>query len=262
MAERLDTVVLALSAAGMAAFAWLAAGRDSAGRALRTPQEPIGEGPHWVLFAGLGGFYLAVLIQNFAAADRPASAVDVSLWTRVAVSAAMAAVIVAAASSGVSRLAELGLPAEGRGRDVMVGVLAGLAALPPTYLLIAAAGDLGGDHPLVTRLRESGTASDWLAVVLSAVVLAPLAEETAFRGVIQNGLARRLRPEAAIVLTATLFACVHPPETIVSLVPFAVGVGYVYHQTQSLIASGAMHATFNGSMLLALALETPPAAAP
>lgn len=95
---------------------------------------------------------------------------------------------------------------------------------------------------------------DPILVGLSVVVLAPVAEEVFFRGVVFNAWLREGGRRRAFIGSSALFAVIH--LSLVSLLPiFLLGLAlaWVYDRTRSLLAPIAMHATVNGiSVLLAL----------
>jgi uncharacterized protein len=91
----------------------------------------------------------------------------------------------------------------------------------------------------------------WLAVSgVVVVILAPLAEESFFRGFLFRGLRRRLRLWPAALMSGAVFGLVHYSELrSLLIIPALIGVGIVlalvYERRQSLVASVATHATFN-----------------
>ena len=95
---------------------------------------------------------------------------------------------------------------------------------------------------------------DPILVVLAIVVLAPIAEESFFRGIVFNAWYREAGRRWAYIGSAALFAAVH--LSFVTLVPiFLLGLAlaWVYERTQSLLAPMVMHATVNGiSVAIAL----------
>lgn len=95
---------------------------------------------------------------------------------------------------------------------------------------------------------------DPFVVVLAVVILAPIAEEVFFRGVVFNAWLREGGRRWAFLGSSALFAIIH--LSLVSLVPiFLLGLAlaWVYDRTRSLLAPIAMHATVNGiSVALAL----------
>ncbi|MDQ4036063.1 MAG: CPBP family intramembrane metalloprotease [Chloroflexota bacterium] len=86
----------------------------------------------------------------------------------------------------------------------------------------------------------------WL-VVVSIVILAPIAEEVFFRGVVFNAWRREGGRRWAFIGSSILFAMIH--ISVVALVPiFVLGLAlaWIYERTGNLLAPIAMHATVNG----------------
>ena len=81
---------------------------------------------------------------------------------------------------------------------------------------------------------------------LGAAIVAPIAEETIFRGFVIGGLRNRFGVAAALVVSAVLFALLHPPLTIFPVI-FVLGLllGLLFIQTGSLYPGMLMHAMFN-----------------
>ena len=95
---------------------------------------------------------------------------------------------------------------------------------------------------------------DPTVLMVAVVVVAPVAEELFFRGVVYNAWLREHGPRVAVFGSAALFAVIH--TDLFALVPiFALGVALamVYRSTRSLPATMAMHAGFN-AISVALAL--------
>ena len=84
--------------------------------------------------------------------------------------------------------------------------------------------------------------------VILLVIIAPVTEETLFRGIILRGLLGRHRPATAVALTSLLFAAVHmnPWQTFSA---FFLGIlfGWVYLRTGSLMLCMLAHAMYNGT---------------
>ena len=95
-------------------------------------------------------------------------------------------------------------------------------------------------------------------ILLLVVVLAPVIEETVFRGWIQRPLERFWGPAPAVVVTAALFALMHGiPEDM----PYYFGMGVLFGGivlvTRSLWGSILLHAAYNlQSFALATAFPT------
>jgi membrane protease YdiL (CAAX protease family) len=98
------------------------------------------------------------------------------------------------------------------------------------------------------------------ALVISAVIAAPLVEEMVFRGVVLRGLRSRLPVVAAVILQGVLFGAAHadPVRGVgnVGLVMVLSGVGIAFGVAATLLRrigpSIVAHAIFNGAVLALL----------
>ncbi len=87
---------------------------------------------------------------------------------------------------------------------------------------------------------------DSLFFTFSAIILAPLIEETIFRGVLLKGLLQKNKPTKAILISALFFTVVHiNPYQIIGAFYFGMLFGYVYNYTQSLGYTIILHASAN-----------------
>jgi len=107
-------------------------------------------------------------------------------------------------------------------------------------------------HPLLDAVQKSH--DPWVLALagLEAVVLAPLAEEFLYRGVLLTAFLRAAGPVAALVLSSALFAMVHVPTEPQALLPLfflGMALGYAAYRTRSLVAPIIAHALFNGLMV-------------
>jgi membrane protease YdiL (CAAX protease family) len=86
----------------------------------------------------------------------------------------------------------------------------------------------------------------WIAV-LAIVVLAPIAEELFFRGVVFNAWLREAGPRVAYIGSAALFAVIHLSfVTVLPIFLLGLALAWVYRRTGNLLAPIAMHAVVNG----------------
>ena len=130
----------------------------------------------------------------------------------------------------------------GLGWGVVAWIGAGLASAAVVTLLES----LGIDVSPQAVEQALWRVEPWVAVV-AAVVLAPVAEELFFRGVVFNAFLRERGPRLAYLGSAALFAVIH--QSIVALLPiFLLGLAlaWVYDRTGSLLAPIVMHAVVNG----------------
>jgi membrane protease YdiL (CAAX protease family) len=102
--------------------------------------------------------------------------------------------------------------------------------------------------PIQTLFQDRRTA---LLLLLMAVFVAPVIEETIFRGYIYPVVARSFGVAGGVVVTGTLFGLLHAPQLwggwvqIGSLV--AVGIIFTYARalTQTVLASFLLHVSYN-----------------
>ena len=121
------------------------------------------------------------------------------------------------------------------------------------WLLVRLVGDPGGSNPLLELVLGS---KDPLALFLlgwTAVVLAPLFEETIFRGALLPVLAKRWGTAGGVVLSALLFALAHISiGELAPLTVLGVGLALLRVSTGRLLPSVLMHALWNAITFLNL----------
>lgn len=99
-------------------------------------------------------------------------------------------------------------------------------------------------------------------LALALVVVAPLFEESVFRGLLHRGLAAsRLGPGGAIAVTTVLFTLAHFPADLAALAQGLVTgalLGAARERTGSLVAPILLHAALNARALVLLSVLPPP----
>lgn len=128
------------------------------------------------------------------------------------------------------------------------------------------------EHPTFEGLNQGGSVLRQSLLCFVAVAVAPVLEETFFRGIVQTTLVQfrwgaylpqlmgeglrplGFRPSAgqrwgAIVLTAVFFASIHQSDQAPIIFVLALGLGYVYERTGNLWAAIALHLAFNGTQI-------------
>lgn len=94
-------------------------------------------------------------------------------------------------------------------------------------------------------LTEEYIGNSW-SMGLTAVLIAPLLEEILFRGLILEGLLRRMSPARAIGLSALAFGLFHlHPIHIVAAGAMGLALGYIYYRTRALWLVILLHAINN-----------------
>jgi hypothetical protein len=118
-------------------------------------------------------------------------------------------------------------------------------------------GDPGGSNPLLDLVLTRSQPLTLVCFALTAVVIAPLFEETLFRGVLLPVLGQRIGPVAGVVISALVFAIAHLSlSELAPLFLLGVGLGWIRWRSGRLAPSVLMHALWNGITfidLLALA---------
>jgi len=114
-------------------------------------------------------------------------------------------------------------------------------------------------HEALKLLTESGAVPLRVLLAIMAVVVAPVVEEMLFRGLFQTAIRSYLRrPWPAIVIASLVFASIHEDVSHwPSLFVLALGLGYVYEKSGSLLRPIFMHALFNG-INITIVLTQPP----
>jgi membrane protease YdiL (CAAX protease family) len=139
-----------------------------------------------------------------------------------------------------------------------VGVVA--AILPIAWLLqgasIAALKKIGWPVEDQTAvLLFAGAKTVWLKIYLGifAIVIAPVAEEFIFRGVLFQFVKQLGFPKSAWLGVSALFALIHfDAGTFVPLFAFALALTWLYEFTDNLLAPITAHALFNAANLAIL----------
>lgn len=139
-------------------------------------------------------------------------------------------------------------------RTYSVAVLYALAWMPRVAILsiplLFAARQLGvGEVSPMLESLLGPTADLWTAalVFVSAVVLAPIAEEVLFRGLLLPHLGRSLASFTAIYVGALLFGMLHVSHGVMLIGPLVLGalLGWARLRSRGLLAPILLHVTFN-----------------
>ena len=145
-------------------------------------------------------------------------------------------------------------------RGIRYGVLALALALPivmgASYLSGRVFGDQQGANPLISDMLTARNPLLLLMIVVTAAVVAPLMEETLFRGILFRAANVRLPFWAAAFGSGLIFASGH--YLLVALLPITLlGMLFAFltRRSQSLLASAGAHTAYNG-MITAVVLLT------
>lgn len=125
---------------------------------------------------------------------------------------------------------------------------------PPEYL-----------ERVAQAMPDGGT--QWIVAILAMVVVAPIAEEIVFRGMVQQAARRALGRWFSVIFTGVVFAVWHGQLwNVAALTLVGLFLGLVFEATGSLLASIAAHAAYNLVVMLIYSYGTevpdmPPTAA-
>lgn len=110
-------------------------------------------------------------------------------------------------------------------------------------------------HQSLGLLAESESIGLRIMIAGFAVFIVPVFEELLFRGFLQTSL-RSLtgRPWLAIIITSLIFATLHPPMHIPSLIALSCCLGYAYERSGSLLRPILIHIFFNAMSIAATLL--------
>ena len=138
-------------------------------------------------------------------------------------------------------------------QGVWYGALALLCATPLVWLAgLISSRIVPGPHtpnPLTVLLQHGGSPWVLLGLMLVSMILAPLVEETLYRGLLLQALEARLPFWGAAAISGTLFALAHG-QLIVILPITVLGIvnAFVFRRTGNLFAAMLAHAVQNGSV--------------
>ncbi len=104
---------------------------------------------------------------------------------------------------------------------------------------------------LTERMLNVDTIGGLLLNLVIIALIPAIGEELTFRGVIQQGLTRRMNPHVAIILSAAIFSFIHFQfYGFLTRMFLGMLLGYMFYITGSLWTSILMHFLNNGSAVL------------
>jgi hypothetical protein len=93
-----------------------------------------------------------------------------------------------------------------------------------------------------------------ISIAVLVVIAAPLVEEYLFRGLLLAGLRRSVRPRMAIVISAAIFAVVHPAISFPAVFVLGLLTAWAVKRTGSLLPGIVAHGVHNGAIVVGMVL--------
>ncbi len=146
---------------------------------------------------------------------------------------------------------------------VGAGIVSWCAALPivacACYIGSKFLGSQGSSNPIINLVLDAAHSANGPAILLFYItlgVLAPLCEESLFRGFLYSNLRKRFGVGISLLVSASLFAAAHlDPGALIPLFSLGLVFGYVFERTRSLVPSMIAHGLWNaGSFTVMLLL--------
>jgi membrane protease YdiL (CAAX protease family) len=109
-----------------------------------------------------------------------------------------------------------------------------------------------GIGPLETASRPDPSVYQGILLVIGMVILAPVCEETFFRGFVQRAYESRSR-KYGFVIAGVIFGVFHILNGISEVIPacvLGIAMGYLVHRTGSIAASMLFHAAANAAAIV------------
>jgi uncharacterized protein len=210
----------------------------------------------WISLYNLLGFSVSQSIQSFTQALPKDTAIALAAFTSYGVGALLGILLIyfliwRPFKGQLQGLFSFDL------RAIPIGFAAYFAAVPVVILASAINEKLipqgGGGNPVLTIITGSENIEAKVLLFLTVAVLAPLFEETLFRGMLYPALASRMSPCLAIPLTSFIFAACHfSAAELIPLTLLGMVMTYTYHRTKNLVPSMVLHSLWNGGSFLAL----------
>lgn len=142
-------------------------------------------------------------------------------------------------------------------KNVKIGLFGYLCTIPIIITVLAVVFYLGDlipqpTHPMGEEML-SATPFDWIAIALTAAILAPFIEELTFRGLLFPALGTQFkRPLWAVLVCGFLFAAIHPQGPMIWPALMMIGsvTAYVRYYTGSLVPSFVIHFVHNSVIVV------------
>ncbi|MHC4970884.1 MAG: lysostaphin resistance A-like protein [Planctomycetota bacterium] len=243
--EPTPLLTIAVCAAGLVPLAYLVFRHAKRRPVLQTNPAAFARSNPMVLAPAALAYCLLYLLAGWAVVTAgPAIAIGAELGTLLA-----GLVLYALAVRPAFR--PRGTRAERIGR----GFLVLWAAMPVIYGAFLLLQWLGFEEPQKPVQWLAERRDGWRIVALHAVLVAPVAEEICFRGLVYPALRQLRGPRYAILMSALIFGLVHVlPAVVVPMILFGVVMAWLSETNGSILPCVLGHIAFNVLTVLQLLL--------
>ena len=183
---------------------------------------------------------------------------DVSIWW----SAILGPTLLSLKMRGSKLGSVFGLDRMPVGRSLLLGIALLISALPLVFAVDYVASILLKANPttdaqeVIQIFENASSGAQRIPIIVLAVVVAPVAEELAFRGYIYGVIKRYVGAIPALVLSGILFALIHGNlPSFFPLLVLASVFALAYELSGSLLVPMTMHALFNAFSLILVLVE-------
>lgn len=133
-----------------------------------------------------------------------------------------------------------------RGVAVVAGLISAFVSVVVVYALYCSFGKPRSyTYYFVEETKYLKTTFDWVQFFFFSALVAPVVEETLYRGVLYSPYRKRYGSTAAIIITSILFSVSHFGLSLLSTFIGGILLAILYEKTESLIAPIIAHVTYN-----------------
>jgi len=157
--------------------------------------------------------------------------------------------------TGVRQQVRIARPRVHRMVLVVILTLAAVVLIDQIYVINQRITPVPEDYADTIRELKPTTALDFAITFMGLCVLVPVAEETVFRGLIQQVFTRNMGAWIGVTFAGAIFGAVHlNAHLLISITAFGLFLGFLFNATGNLVYTIVAHAIFNGVALAELAI--------
>ena len=200
--------------------------------------------PYFLLFFGFSCILSSVFIQEFFSMI---GQFRIGIGVAPVVGIILPIYVVARKSrAGFAEQLRIRIPKPRITLHVLVATLALVVIVDYIYVFAQRFMPVPTDYVESLKTLKPKDAISFGITLLGLCIIVPIAEEIAFRGIIQRVFSRNMNALLAVVLSGVFFGAIHfNPPLLLSMVCFGVFLGFVFYATSNLTYTVMSHAAFN-----------------